>query len=601
MIVKMLKVTLLCLARDTDRTLTGLQQLGVLHLTHVMPPEGDDLTHARERLEQTEDAITALRAAAASDTPPADNVAPVDDIAALPDHVTALLSARDKRDEQRAHVVREIGAQAPFGDFDVELARTLTERGIGVRLFQIPGGDVPPVPEGCVLQPLSHTREGVYVAVVGPTDAPIDSNERPLPEQSLGTLRKRLEDLDRNRQVEDAVLAALAARYVSDLESYAETLRERVGFAEARAGMGREERLTYLQGFCPVDRYDALRRQAAEHGLGLVSEEPEAEESVPTLLRYPPWTRPIRAVFDGLGILPGYDEQDVGSAFLVFFSLFFGMLVGDAGYGLIFLVLTLAARARIRTFTRQAFWLLIITSAATIAWGTLTGTWFGIENLPGPFREIHIPWLENETNLMALCFLIGAVHLTVAHAWVAWHQRRSPRALAQVGWILSTWMMYFIARWLVLGYTKPDFLWPLVGVAALLIALFMTPVRRLKTDWFGHAMLPLDMIGNFVDVVSYVRLFAVGAASLAVARSFNTMAVGGGVDGVLAAIGAALVLFIGHALNIAMAIMGVMVHGIRLNTLEFSSHMGVEWKGFAYRPFASQHAPAGDAAQEHND
>ena len=97
--------------------------------------------------------------------------------------------------------------------------------------------------------------------------------------------------------------------------------------------------------------------------------------------------------------------------------------------------------------------------------------------------------------------------------------------------------------------------------------------------------LPLTMISSFSDVVSYLRLFAVGYASVTVAASFNGMAVGDGITGIVAGLAAAITLFLGHTLNIVLCLMGVIVHGVRLNMLEFSGHMNMQWSGQEYLPF----------------
>ncbi|MCZ7592247.1 MAG: hypothetical protein M5U15_08870 [Kiritimatiellae bacterium] len=186
---------------------------------------------------------------------------------------------------------------------------------------------------------------------------------------------------------------------------------------------------------------------------------------------------------------------------------------------------------------------------------------------------------------MFLSFLLGAIHLTLAHLWNAMRIWNSPRMLAQLGWIGSTWTMFFVACSFVLGQPMPGWLAPLFIVSVVLIVLFMTAPRDLKGEWFNHVMLPLNLVSNFVDLVSYIRLFAVGAASYTVANSFNTMILAGGVKGIVAGLIAALLLFAGHALNILLCVMGVLVHGVRLITLEFSSHSGISWAGFAYKPF----------------
>jgi V/A-type H+-transporting ATPase subunit I len=119
----------------------------------------------------------------------------------------------------------------------------------------------------------------------------------------------------------------------------------------------------------------------------------------------------------------------------------------------------------------------------------------------------------------------------------------------------------------------------------------MMKPREIKDGWFNLVLLPLNLIGNFTDVVSYVRLFAVGTAGFAVAAAFNTMIFGGEVTLLGGLIGAVLA-FLAHTLNILLCVMGVLVHGIRLNTLEFSNHKGISWSGAPYRPFAKRETAA---------
>lgn len=194
-----------------------------------------------------------------------------------------------------------------------------------------------------------------------------------------------------------------------------------------------------------------------------------------------------------------------------------------------------------------------------------------------------------------LSFLIGTIHLTIAHAWNALRVINSPKALAQVGWICTTWTMFFAACTLVLDMPLPSWILPVGGVGVVLIVLFMTAPRDFKTEWFNHALLPLNLVSNFIDVVSYIRLYAVGVAGTAVAGSFHAMALSGVRDwsSMLAAV---LIIFIAHVLNLVMSAMSVLVHGVRLNVLEFTNHIGMQWSGFGYQPFARKPGRAGEAA-----
>jgi len=146
--------------------------------------------------------------------------------------------------------------------------------------------------------------------------------------------------------------------------------------------------------------------------------------------------------------------------------------------------------------------------------------------------------------------------------------------------------MFFAAGKLVIGRHFPHFALYLLGGGILLILVFENFQKNVLKGMLGTlTQLPLSVIGAFSDVVSYIRLFAVGYATVVVAESFNSMAVGDGINSLIGGLIAALILFFGHALNIILALMAVIVHGIRLNMLEFSNHLGMQWSGKEYKPF----------------
>jgi V/A-type H+-transporting ATPase subunit I len=145
--------------------------------------------------------------------------------------------------------------------------------------------------------------------------------------------------------------------------------------------------------------------------------------------------------------------------------------------------------------------------------------------------------------------------------------------------------MFFLARAMMFGLAFPKLYVPIAIAGLVAIVLFMTPPNKLKEEWINHAMLPLSVMSAFGDVLSYLRLYALGVAGFKVAGAFNLLAGGLGFDHVLTGLLAALILFASHALNVALSAMSVLVHGIRLNALEFSMHLGLEWTGFEYRPF----------------
>ncbi|MCL2104992.1 MAG: V-type ATP synthase subunit I, partial [Kiritimatiellaeota bacterium] len=316
---------------------------------------------------------------------------------------------------------------------------------------------------------------------------------------------------------------------------------------------------------------------------------PRGPPPPPVLLRPPRAVRHMTALFHGLDILPAYGEADVSLPFFIFFSIFFAMLVGDGGYGLLTLALALWGwrKAKRTPPARAPFILLTVFALATVTWGALTNSWFGF----------HPPLLDNPASrrltapgtgdglIMLICFTLGAIHLSLARIWNAVLLFPSTKCLAQVGWVGVILFMYFFAGSIVGVLDIPPVMKPVLGVSILLIVLFMLKKDELKTNGVDLGMLPLVIIGCLGDMISYIRLFAVGLAGAKVAENFNAMATGMDWPLYLKIIPMLLILLVGHALNFAMAGLGVLVHAVRLNTLEFSSHKGVSWSGIRFNPF----------------
>ncbi len=579
MIVPMKRLTLLCLASSRDATLRSLQDLGVVHVTSLKPPDSRALETSRNHLAYVKRAL---------ETMPRKPVVPPSGLSA--DVIVSLVwtMLQDKKDIEDAleALLAERARIEPFGSFDPGLVRDLHAHGIFIRLYALSPGVEPVAPDGAALVELNRDKNGARFALVSRSaDTAFPVPDFRLPERSLAEVdgqiaeyRARLDDCVASLRLHEGdheVVAALR-----------DQLEDTVHFLEARDGMGNAAPIAYLRGYLPADQADTVFAAARREGWGVQIDDPAPDEDVPTLIRNPRWIRPIESVLRGINVLPGYREVDMSLLFLVYFSLFFAILIGDAGYGALFLVATRLARRKWKTAPSEPFTLLTINSVGTIVWGVITGTYFGAARVPPLLEGFIITWLTDPENMKSLCFLIGAVHLTCAHLWNIIRWAPQPVALAQIGWIGMTWTMYFVAHQLVLNQPMPPWITWVAVASSGLILLFMTPPAKLKEEWFQHVMFPLNIVGNFVDVVSYIRLFAVGFASLAVAQAFNSMALASGVSSLWSGLGAALILLAGHTLNIVLGFMGILVHGVRLNTLEFSSHLGVQWTGHGYEPFS---------------
>jgi len=592
MITPMSKVSVLCLQDDVARALEELRELGVLHVTHSETPAGAHLDAGKERLAAAEEALLSLNAHVHKphhgihDTgPPPDGEELVEQALSLQRHKNELCERLEALRHER-HVLR------PYGNFDREQIERLADEGITVKLYHVRDIEALDVPEGVQIHVLTREKDGGYIAAIATDSFELDGTPPVLPDESLDSVKEQIAQVKLGISDAEHELLKLS-QWHGIVASVVHDLAESVRFMEVREGMGKSGRITFLAGFCPVPRLPDIENAAKEHKWGLLTEDPSEDDNVPTLLTVPGWIKPIKAVFDMLGIIPGYREADISAVFLLFFSVFFAILIGDAGYGLLFLVLTLIARKKLPKAPSYPFVLLGILSVCTIVWGAITGNYFGIrpEVLPGFVQGLQLGWLTGEgsrDNLIRLCFLIGAIHLTIAHVWNAVVLFPSLKALAQTGWICLVWSMYLVALNMVLQVPYPAFFLPLFILALALILLFMTPAKEMKREWIHHAMFPLSMVNCFVDIVSYIRLFAVGLASLSVAQSFNDMAIDLGWERIWTIPVMALILLLGHVLNILLCALGILVHGVRLNTLEFSLHKEIEWKGIPYSPFAKK-------------
>jgi V/A-type H+-transporting ATPase subunit I len=163
--------------------------------------------------------------------------------------------------------------------------------------------------------------------------------------------------------------------------------------------------------------------------------------------------------------------------------------------------------------------------------------------------------------------------------------------VADIGWLVAILALYLVVLQLVIG-TVINFtvVFSVVMVGFLLVVLFgeqgpgVSLGRGMTKGLAGIFTTFLNTISAFSNIMSYIRLFAVGMASVAIAQSFNAMA--SSMNSGIAVIAGILVVVIGHSLNLIMGLLSVVVHGVRLNLLEFSGQLGMEWTGVAYKPFA---------------
>lgn len=596
MIVKMKKVFVAARADHRGRLLDALRALGVVHLEPV-DPKAAAPEPLRQQLERTRRARQVLSTVApGGPTPDLDIAEAVDE---------TLASARriDEGRNRLSSLAREAEALRMWGELRRSQLDELAAAGVPVAFYIVPAKDAGEVRADLAAPLLELPGKRLLLAVVqrqGQPSLPASAAAIELPRRDLPSVREEARQVDEALLADSRRLAALANLF-GPLAHREHQLVAEIEYAVATAGALAGSALFAVQGWSPADEAAALQAGLGRQGLdaAVTAREPRDDESPPTLIRYPIWARPIEGLFQILGILPGYRELDLSAGFMIALPIFVGILIGDAGYGLLFVLLPAifwrwaTAKMGLR-FTQ----LLMVFGVFTMVWGAMTGSYFGtspagIARWAGPAVGGALGRLQVFTvsadehafrRLMRLSFYIGAIHLSIAQLWRA--AARWPRLtfLNKVGWAMFLWGMLGAVQHFVLGdeltWSQPYFYLLIAG--AFLAIMFAAPSRNLlKAFLNGLAQFPLSAIGSFSDTLSYVRLVAVGLAGAVLASNFNELAA-------KAWIAAPLVLLLGHGLNIGLSMIAIFSHGVRLNVLEFSNNAGMEWSGYKYDPFSNR-------------
>ncbi len=582
MIVPMRKIYLVARQTNRDGLLDILRALGIVHLVPVDPK----LAVPDEAISRQVDAIkSALQVlcgveprGSKPETSPAEAAREVLDI-------------QRRAAEGRNHLVtlyHQLEQIAVWDDLRLEHVAELRQAGIDVRFYTMSADVFGQVQAECAVEVADLGGQKVMVAVAdraGGITVPDGAEPMRLPSRDAATIRAEAKEIDEALRRDIERLHRLA-HLTSAMESERLALEQQVEETVAVRGAVADENLFAVQGWLPEENYSALEARLGQQKVPVVLEElePAEDEQPPTLIRPPAWARPIEGLFKMLGTMPGYREFDVSAPFLIALPIFTAMLISDGGYGAVLLLgPALSYRLTAKTLGASFTQLLMLIGAVAMIWGILTNAFFGFAVLPVTVIPIELSD-ASRVFMMRLSFLIGATHLSLAQLWQGVRYFPDLRWLNRLGWALFICGMYGVVNKFVLqGPMNRHTPWPYLLIAgATLAILFASPSRNfLKTIGMGLVQFPLSMLSAFSDVISYVRLMAVGLASSVLAVSFNDMALEAGFWPLTV-----LVLVLGHGLNIGLAMIAMFAHGVRLNMLEFCSNLGMQWTGYPYKPFA---------------
>ena len=602
MVEKMKMVHIVTTASAKDEMLKALRDIGVMHLSEKQSADRE-VTDRFQTLSKTQ---MALKDYAEKKQVPASGILTDDEFNKMYDGVLEALDRKTSLSQDISAANTEIDRIGAWGEFSPADLKDLKEAGYDFHFYRMGSKEFQALQaeDGVRYIRLAPVDKQDAVAVFGTLPASIQASEFIPGENSISELKQKIEDANRGIDECNETLKA-ASIYDASFKNQMLKVQNEVNYSSANATAQGDDDFVWISGYVPEVELDKVKNMAAEKKLAwAVDDVAEDDDKIPTKLRFNKVSKLIEPVFDILGVLPGYREQDVSLWFLLFFTLFFAMIIGDGGYGVLILLGTIALRVKQKKGSTVTF-LLFVLSIATIIWGGVTGTWFGMESaMKVPFlKNIVIPSLATypeyfgltsnvtQNAIMKFSFSIGAVQMVLGSILAI--KEKIPKKdlswVSNLGWAIAVVAMYLLALNLVIHENinlVPVF--GLIGVAFVLVLLFggMSPDLTFGqglTAGLANAYTDfLDTISCFGNVMSYIRLFAVGMAGVAISQSFNGIAAG--MHGPLIILGVVVVL-IGHALNIIMCFLSVVVHGVRLNVLEFSGQVGLEWTGLPYEPF----------------
>lgn len=637
MIVPMKKISLIISGDKKEQTLKTLRKLGLMHI-EISEGTDTDTYELRSKISLLEAAIFTVGEKVGKDT--VQKEMSLSEAYETAQRSIFLNDEIKRLKEEYAVNENELARIEDWGEFDPKQFDYLREKGIVAYPCRMSFSEYKRLGEGVQTVVVNRDKSTVrFLEIQKPLDQDDESKETlksfrvVMPKAPTSEIRKKSASLMEKIEESERELASYAS-YSSAMKKAIASYKKEIQFISYVNGMENENlsskengkfSVAYFQGYTEAEKLDVIVKAAKENSWGIIAEDPTPDDNAPTKLKNNKLVSLIYPITDFLGTVPGYFEYDISGWFLGFLLVFFGIIFGDGGYGL--LVTAVAAIPIIKALKdkkkiQPAFLLIGLFGLSTILWGILTCTWFGIpaELLPKWLQSISVPVISNvyadkiwypfwtngkaglttSQNVQIFCFLLALVQLCSAHFICAVRNRKSLKILGDIGAAMELFGIFYIVLSLVVNSAVFSFGLIISGIPIGTVAIGMIGIGFVMNFVFSNyegsigksitaslkniVSVLLGVVNVFSDIVSYIRLWAVGLAGAAISATVNEL-VGPFLGNFMFMIFAIIILVFGHGLNMILNVLSVVVHGLRLNTLEFSSHLDMSWSGHKYEPF----------------
>ncbi len=610
MIVPMFKYSFLVHHSDYDSFLEDLKRLGVLHIIEKQEEPSLEILDLYRQVNEVEKVIKTLKTHTDENT--------YSDIQ-IPQTGAEILSAVAETQSniehfnQQLHLLdKELNQLLPWGNFSWDKIDQLEkEANIQMYFFYVASKKFDPEWESNFnLSVISEEKGYTYFVIVreaGESFPEIDAEEVRLPKQSVSETKDQLNVISESLKQEQNKLNAIANKGIAILEQYSLELKDVLASKEAvhHTSNELEGQVKLLEGWVPKDRLPELDSYLEKSSVYYLKSEANNSDKPPVQLKNNKFSKLFETI-SNLYALPSYNELDLTPYLAPFYLLFFGFCFSDAGYGILFVLVATIVKAKQKE-SSSILSLIQLLGASTVFFGLLGGTFFGIElyktNLP-VYRDLAKSMEASGVTVQDIMFksslILGLIQMLFGMFLRAAKEIKQAgviHAVSTLGWaflIIASAVNYLVAGKLGVEFMNIPYL-IIAGICLIGIFFMNTPGKSLLLN-FGSGLWDTynTVVGGVGDLLSYVRLFALGLASAILGLVFNDLALklvnpeaGIGMQ-IVGFVLMLIILVVGHAINIFMSGLGSMVHPLRLTFVEFYKNAGFEGGGKAYNPFKKQ-------------
>lgn len=598
MIAPMTKYSMLLYHKEYARFLEQLQELGLVDVTIGNREPGEEERRLASLIGQYQLARLTLEEIAKNHPEEVRKAAP---FANAPQAFEQYQTASGEKDRITSHLAKirsEVDMLRPWGIFDAELFEKLAHWGIHLQFYtadaKVYEKNRDEWSEHFTIEEIGEQDGKVYFVLIQygtlvPVD--IDAHEEKTPGGNYLQWDKKLEELEKELERQEEILFR-CAKSVNDLQSMENELKNNLEFNKALYAGNKEAdgSVVVLEGWALAGDAGKVEQLLNDEEVVFIKARPTPEDETPVLLKNKSYPRLFEFIGDFYS-LPKYGSLDLTPYFAPFYMIFFGFCLGDAGYGLLFVLGGLYMVRKLQGVMKQVGWLTILCGASTIVFGVLAGSFFGVQLAKlNVFSGVNRYFLTSD-NLFTLAIGVGFVHLLFAMSLKVVNFTRQfgfKYALSTMGWMIV--IIASLAAYLLSGYgiggfsfgSAPYFI--VIGIGFFMMLFLNSPGKNPLVN-LGNGLWNTynDISGLLGDVLSYIRLFALGLSGGILALVFNDLAVGLSPDiPVVKQIVALFILLVGHGITLFMSALGAFVHPMRLTFVEFYKNAGFE---ASQRPF----------------